>query len=67
MSHDQTDIITWNCSTNGDFSIKSAVELKSDSYPSPNIKIWKLIWSWDGPQRVEVFFVAGGSWPTAYQ
>ncbi|KAL9411534.1 hypothetical protein AB3S75_045186 [Citrus x aurantiifolia] len=50
-----TDKFFWAASPSGRFTIRSAYMLLAKPWHSEERSIWKLAWSWKGPQRIRVF------------
>ncbi|CAN1179214.1 Putative ribonuclease H protein At1g65750 [Linum perenne] len=49
------DFWVWGGEQNGRFSIRSAYELLQSSQVVSQDPIWKKIWSWSGPSRIQFF------------
>ncbi|CAN1774320.1 Putative ribonuclease H protein At1g65750 [Linum perenne] len=45
----------WGLEDSGQFTIKSAYNLICQTEEIPNLAIWKMIWRWDGPNRIRHF------------
>ncbi|KAH9750277.1 putative ribonuclease H protein [Citrus sinensis] len=54
-SSNGTDNFYWAASPSGHFTIRSAYMLLAKPWLSEASSVWKLAWSWKGPQRVRVF------------
>ncbi|CAN1188712.1 Putative ribonuclease H protein At1g65750 [Linum perenne] len=49
------DTWVWGCESNGRFSIRSAYNLVNQLVNSRPLVDWKVIWRWDGPNKVKHF------------
>ncbi|XP_028786182.1 uncharacterized protein LOC114742086 [Neltuma alba] len=48
------DILAWNATTNGDFTVKSAYYLIEQSQPNSYSSTYNAIWKWTGFERIRV-------------
>ncbi|CAN1820472.1 Putative ribonuclease H protein At1g65750 [Linum perenne] len=54
------DVWVWGDEKNGCFSIRSAYSLISCSMNVEQEDLWKLIWEWQGPNRIHLFLWLSG-------
>ncbi|KAJ7969358.1 Ribonuclease H [Quillaja saponaria] len=48
-----SNCVACDFSTNGSSSIRSAYDLLSDETEEVGNSMWKLVWKWTGPQRIQ--------------
>lgn len=56
------DCLIWGHSSNGDFTMKSAFDLKMKEANRERNWSWQYIWKLDIPPKIRTFFMATGSW-----
>lgn len=52
--HVDNDVVAWNPSPDGSFSVRTAYMVLAWSPPDINSRLFQEIWKWRGPQRVKV-------------
>ncbi|PKI41703.1 hypothetical protein CRG98_037905 [Punica granatum] len=52
----EEDVPYWRLDSSGDYSVKTTYQLlTADSFISPPSRVWRVIWSWEGPRRLRAF------------
>ncbi|KAK7251566.1 hypothetical protein RIF29_34871 [Crotalaria pallida] len=61
-----SDSVAWNCTNDGKFSVCSAYNVLTGNLVDDDLQVFKLVWSWTGPERVRVMLwkVAADILPT---
>lgn len=49
------DVVVWKGTTTGNFSIKSAYAMLSGYEGNRRVGLWKAVWDWKGPARMQSF------------